>query len=136
MKKIIYLILVSVVISCTSNEDKIKAVEGYWNIEQVLMPDGNEREFPFSNHMDHFEIDGYKGVNNRVSPTYDGGFISYGNPIYFEWEEKDGDIWLTFQEGEASYKQTVKKATKETLVLLHENGTRYTYKSYTPNEEQ
>ena len=136
MNKIIYLILVSVVISCSSNEDKIKAVEGYWNIEQVLMPDGNEREFPFSNHMDHFKIEGYKGVKNRVSPTYDGGFISYGNPIYFEWKEKDGDIWLTFQEGEGSYKQTVEKATKETLVLLHENGTRYTYKSYTPNEEQ
>ncbi|WP_438969414.1 lipocalin family protein [Nonlabens sp.] len=136
MRRLIYILLIFVFVSCDSNEEKIKALEGYWNIDEVILPNGSEREFPFSNHMDHFEVDGFNGVKNRVSPTYDGGFINYGNPIYFQWEEKDGDIWLTFQEGEASYMQTVETATKETLVLLHENGTRYTYKAYTPNEEQ
>lgn len=135
MKKYIVLILAITLTACSSNEEKIKAIEGYWNIDEVILPNGSEREFPFSNHMDHFEINGFKGVKNRVSPTYDGGFISYGNPIYFKWEEKDGDLLLTFQEGEASYIQTVETATKETLVLLHENGTRYTYKAFTPNEE-
>jgi hypothetical protein len=135
MKNIIYLLLTVVLISCTSNEEKIKALEGYWNIDEVILPNGSEREFPFSNHMDHFEIDGFKGVKNRVSPTYDGSFVSYGNPIYFQWEEKDGDLSLTFQKGDGAYTQTVEKATKDILVLLHENGTRYTYKAYTPNEE-
>lgn len=136
MKNYIYLLLAIIIISCGSNEEKIKAIEGYWNIDEVILPDGSEREFPFSNHMDHFEIDGYQGVKDRVSPTYDGSFISYGNPISFQWEEIDGDLYLIFLEGENAYTQTVETATEETLVLVHENGTRYTYKSYTPNEKQ
>jgi hypothetical protein len=136
MKKISYLMLIFLMISCSSNEEKIQAIEGYWNIDEVILSDGTDREFPFSNHMDHFEIDGFKGVKNRVSPRYNGSFVSFGNPIYFQWEEKDGDLCLTFQEGDGIYTQKVKKATKKTLVLLHENGTRYTYKRYALNEEQ
>jgi hypothetical protein len=136
MKKISSLMLIFLMISCSSNEEKIQAIEGYWNIDEVILSDGTDREFPFSNHMDHFEIDGFKGVKNRVSPRYNGSFVSYGNPIYFQWEEKDGDLCLTFQEGDGIYTQKVKKATKKTLVLLHENGTRYTYKRYALNEEQ
>lgn len=136
MKKLIYLLLIVVFISCSNNEEKIKAIEGYWNIDEVILPNGSEREFPFSNHMDHFEIDGFKGVKNRVSPTYDGSFVSYGDPVSFVWEEKKGDLWLSFKQGEQAYSQKVDKATEETLVLIHDNGTRYTYKAYTPNEEQ
>jgi hypothetical protein len=135
MKKIFLLLCTIVFVSCSNNQAKIKAVEGYWNINQVTLPDGSDREFPFSNHMDHFEIEGSKGVKNRVSPTYDGGFISYGSPVYFKWEEIDGEIKLSFNDGDQAYQQIVKKATDETLVLLHENGTTYKYLKHIPNEK-
>lgn len=137
MKQLLALFTVVLLTSCGSNiSDQLIHIEGYWNIENVTLPDGSEREFPFSNHMDHFEIEGKQGIKYRVSPTYDGGFVNYGSPVNFTCEELDGELQLLFKDGEQSYTQTVVEATETELVLQHENGTIYTYSSYNPNDEE
>ncbi|MGB5982373.1 MAG: lipocalin family protein [Nonlabens sp.] len=123
--------------SCEKDPNKqIAQLEGYWNIEEVKLPDGNTKEFPFSNHMDYFEINGNKGMKHRVSPRYDGTFVNYGSPVPFKWEAIDGTLTLNFAEGDNAYQQTLESVTEEELVLLHENGTTYTYTSYKTDEEQ
>lgn len=136
MRKAILILSIISLVSCSNNStEMVKAMEGYWNIETVTLPDGTEREFPFSNHMDHFEIEGNNGVKNRVSPTYDGGFINYGSPVYFTWEAVAGKVVLTFKDGEERYQQTLKNSDATTLVLLHENGTEYIYKAHENAQE-
>ncbi|GAK75841.1 hypothetical protein JCM19296_1433 [Nonlabens ulvanivorans] len=132
---ILLLILISVTACSNNSKEMVNAMEGYWNIEMVTLPDGSEREFPFSNHMDHFEIEGYNGVKNRVSPTYDGGFINYGSPVAFTWEVVDQDVVLTFKDGDSRYQQTLKKCNGSTLILLHDNGTEYIYKAHENAQE-
>lgn len=137
MKQLLALFTIVLFTSCGSNiSDQLIHIEGYWNIENVTLPDGSEREFPFSNHMDHFEIEGKQGIKYRVSPTYDGGFVNYGSPVNFTCEELEGELQLLFKDGEQSYTQTVVEATETELVLQHENGTIYTYSSYNPNDEE
>lgn len=132
----VLLIVTLILYSCgNSTTDQIKQLEGYWNIEKVILPDGSEKDFPFSNHMDYFVIEGGSGVKNRVSPKYDGSMVEYGSPVAFKWEENDGVLILQFKEGDQSYKQTVSKCTTDQLVLLHENGTEYYYEAYTPDEK-
>jgi len=136
MKKLILLIAVISITACSNGtKDMVNAMKGYWNIETVTLPDGSEREFPFSNHMDHFEIEGNNGVKNRVSPTYDGGYINYGSPVLFTWETVDGKAVLTFKDGDGRYQQTLKVCDGKTLILLHENGTEYIYKAHDNAQE-
>jgi len=137
MKRFLAVITIVLFTSCGNTiSDQLIHIEGYWNIENVTLPDGSEREFPFSNHMDHFEIEGKQGIKYRVSPTYDGGFVNYGSPVNFTCEEIDGELQLLFKDGEQAYTQTVVNATETTLVLQHENGTIYNYSSYNPNNEE
>lgn len=136
MKKFLILFMVMLAASC-SNKPKdilLKNLNGYWNIDTVTMSDGSEREFPFSNHMDHFTTTESTGVKNRVSPTYDGKFINYGSPVPFKWEDRDGKLFLLFNDGTEKYEQQVVDATEETMELLHENGTRYVYKRYSEQD--
>lgn len=136
MRKLFFILSITLLASCGNNATEMaNAMEGYWNIETVTLSDGTEREFPFSNHMDHFEIEGSNGVKNRVSPTYDGSFINYGSPVQFTWETVDGKVVLTFKDGAERYQQTLKKCDATTLVLLHENGTEYRYKAYENAQE-
>ncbi len=136
MKKTIFILLLLAITSCTtSTNETLQSINGYWNIDTVEMEDGSDREFPFSNHMDHFAISETSGVKNRVSPTYDGKFINYGSPVPFKWKDRDGKLFLMFNDGESKYEQEVVEANAETMTLLHENGTRYLYKRYS-NEEQ
>ncbi len=123
--------------SCEKDSsEKIKLLEGYWNIETVQMPDGSEKAFPFSNHMDYFEVNENTGMKHRVSPRYDGSFVNYGSPVPFKWKEKDGVLLLKFADSSSAYQQTLKCVSENELVLLHENGTLYTYTSYTPDAKQ
>ncbi len=135
MKKCIVLLAVWILSGCSQPADEtLKHVAGYWNIDTVKMVDGSTREFPFSNHMDHFAINGKNGVKNRVSPTYDGKFIDYGSPVSFKWETREGALFLLFNDGTEKYEQQVIKVNETTMELLHDNGTRYFYKRHT-NEE-
>ncbi|WP_124979736.1 lipocalin-like domain-containing protein [Nonlabens xiamenensis] len=137
MRSVISLILFAFLLtSCgSSTSESISLLEGYWSIEEVILADGSEREFPFTNHLDHFEINGSKGVKSRVSPTYDGSMINYGSPVPFQWKEMGDSLLLIFKEGEQAYQQTIKKVDANTLVLLHENGTEYTYQKFEMDEE-
>jgi len=124
--------------SCTnqSNQAMLEHLEGYWVIDIVEKPDGTLKEFPFTNHMDYFEVLENSGTKSRVSPTYDGTFISYGDAVKFVWVEQEHQILLNFADGERSYSQILKKATEDELELIHEDGTIYRYKSHTPNAKQ
>jgi hypothetical protein len=135
MKKLLTIFVAILVSSCaTPVDDMAQAINGYWNIDKVELSDGSDREFPFSNHMDHFSISKTRGVKNRVSPTYDGKFINYNSPVPFKWEKRDGKLFLLFNDGTEKYEQQVVDANEETMELLHENGTRYLYKRYINKE--
>ncbi len=134
--RFLVLLLTLTLYSCGKTpSEQIQQLEGYWNIDKVVLPDGKEKEFPFSNHMDFFEIEGNNGKKYRVSPRYDGTMVEYGSPVPFKWEEKDGALTLTYKDGEQSYQQTVTKCNAERLILLHENGTEYYYEAYTIDEK-
>lgn len=131
MRKILILCLVLITTACSEKPaDAAAKLNGYWIIDRVTMQDGSEREFPFTNHMDHFTIKGSTGIKNRVSPAYDGTFIDYGSPVTFTWQDRDGALFLQFKEKEQLYEQEVVKVNPKNLVLRHENGTTYYYKSY------
>lgn len=137
MTRFVLLFLILGISSChNSVENQVAKLEGYWNIDKVVLADGSEKEFPFSNHMDFFVIEGSKGMKHRVSPKYDGTMINYGSPIPFKWENDEGLLVLTFNEGDRSYRQAVVTATSKELVLLHDNGTKYYYQVYKADEKQ
>jgi hypothetical protein len=135
MRKLLFLTLLIFTVGCSPSVDTA-LLSGYWNIEKVVLPDGSEKEFPFSNHMDHFEVCNYQGIKYRVSPTYDGGFVNYGSPVNFTIRERNDEIHLHFRSGEESYQQKLVLCTSERLVLLHENGTTYHYSSFKTNHEE
>jgi hypothetical protein len=137
--KIVFLSLCLVLaVSCQqpNPDDQLEKLQGYWNIDTVVQEDGTVKEFPFSNHMDFFEIQENVGTKSRVSPTYDGSFIVYGDPIKFVWEIEEDKLILRFRDGEQSYSQEVKKVSNEVLQLVHENGMIYNYKIHRTDEEQ
>lgn len=136
MKKIILIATCIIISACSQKKDELLTnLNGYWTIDKVELSDGSERELMFSNHMDHFALGKTQGVKNRVSPAYDGTFINYESPVNFKWQERDGALFLLFNDGVAKFEQEVIKSTEKELILLHNNGTRYFYTRYT-NEEQ
>lgn len=137
MRRYFYILLLCwLCYACSSTTNNIEQLTGYWSIEKAILPDGSEREFPFSNHMDYFTVTDNHGSKHRVSPTYDGGFVNYGSPVNFTWNTRNDTIVLHFKDGTSAYDQAVLTCSKNVLVLKHENGTTYHYSAYQPKDEK
>ena len=59
MKKIVGLLVVVLFISCkqTIIESDLNNLNGYWEIEKVVLPDGDKKEYKVNETIDFFKIE-------------------------------------------------------------------------------
>ena len=88
------------------------------------MPDGTSRTYGMSQNIDFFEInkDG-TGVRKKVQPN-DSENI---NAII-----EDDLLTLSYSTALDSWQETVKKASKEELILINKDDIIYKYRRYQP----
>ena len=93
----------SLLVSC-ENVPKVETqkLNGYWEIEKVILADGSEKDYKINMTYDFFKIDkNYKGFRKKVSPQLDGKFLADDSSEALEVIDKDGKIVLnlTMQPG-------------------------------------
>lgn len=135
MKKGIFtFIFFSTLISCnnSSPEEKIRNLEGYWEIEQADLPEGISKEFRFSEWIDYIEVDSMKGIRKKVKPQLDGGFITSEDSENFEIRLENDSLNLYYKTPFSEWKETVISSEADELVVLNRDGIIYTYKRFTP----
>lgn len=129
MKKMLWLLLL-LCIACNNAPQDLEQLEGYWQIEKVVAPDGGEREYPFSLKLEYFQVKDSVGKKFRVSVKDKDKFVSDRTGVPFTYYLKEGDLFLKFAEGNNAYVQEVETLNAETLVLVHENGLEYRYRRF------
>ena len=78
MKKTFLFVFISLLfVSCnkTISASDIPKLNGYWEIEKVVFPDGNDKEYSINDTFDYFQIKNNKGIRKKVMPQLDGSFI-------------------------------------------------------------
>ena len=62
MKKIYLICLSFILLSCSGvSEGEITKINGYWEIETAVMPDGTEKEYKIHPTIDFFDLKGIEG---------------------------------------------------------------------------
>ena len=71
LKHLLIVLLLLNVFSCSKNpEAHISHLEGYWEIEAVILPDGNKKEYKYSNTVDYITFnDSLKGFRKKLKPN-------------------------------------------------------------------
>ena len=80
MKKIGFLIVSLVLISCHSNVKKgdIPKLSGYWEIKTVTLENGEKKDYKVNETVDFFELKKKEGFRQKVMPQFDGTFRTNG----------------------------------------------------------
>ncbi len=134
MKKLVYTLLAFLVLSCSSSpQEKLANISGYWEIAGIEMPDGTTRTYGMSQNIDFFEIneDG-TGVRKKVQPNALGAFTTSNDSENINATIKGDLLTLNYSTALDSWEETVKKASKEELVLINKDNIIYTYRRYEP----
>ena len=135
MKKINFVIIIlSGLIFYSCNETKnLQYMNGYWEINSVMIEGKEIKNYPFSGTIDYFILDEKnKGFRKKVKPKIDGSFEINMHEIKFEIEMKKNDIYLVYGKGK-NFVESVVKLDSTKMILKNMDGFVYEYKRFLPN---
>ena len=134
MKKIYALLFVFIFSYCHQKIDQedLSKLNGYWEIEKVILPDGTEKAYAINETFDYFQIQSDRGFRKKVKPQLNGRFlVDYQSEKVEICTEKD-QVLLSYATPYAKWKETLITLTDDKLVLVNKAKIAYHYKKVTP----
>lgn len=135
MKNLFLLLFVSMVtVSCnqTISQDDLAQLNGYWEIESVVMPDGTKKEYTINSTIDFFELKGKTGKRTKVMPQFDGTYKTNELSEKISVEQKEDKTFINYTTDNAKWKEEIIKLNDEKLVVKNEQEIEYHYKKPQP----
>jgi len=132
MKKSVILLFVAFAIaSCAQKVAKEDAqkLNGYWEIEKVLLANGSEKEYKINMVYDYFKVGkDYKGFRKKVTPQLDGKYLADDSSEALNITEKEDKIYLNYKTEYATWTEELKSISEEKMVIINQQKIEYHYK--------
>lgn len=136
MKKGILLLFTMLILTACSqkvSKEDAKKLNGYWEIEKVIMADGSEKDYKINTIYDFFEIgNNYKGFRKKVSPQLNGKFLADDTSEAVEIVEKDGKVYVDYKTEYAKWQEELKSISDDKMTIINQQKIEYQYKKATP----
>ena len=133
MKKLILLLLLISVFSCSKNPNEfIPYINGYWEIDEVTLSDGTKRDYNFNDMIDYIEVtDSLSGFRRKLKPNLFGTFETSKSEERFNIKIENDSLNIYYKTPYAEWKETILNANESQLVILNNtNKDVYIYKRY------
>jgi hypothetical protein len=131
MKKMVLLFVTAVLFSgCKEHFEgtDYSKLNGYWEIEKVLMPDGSEKDYSVNPTVDYFELKGNKGFRKKAMPQFDGTYRANDFSEDFTIEKKGEKTVLKYTTEYAKWEEELLTADDKELVTKNQHNIQYHYK--------
>ena len=132
MNRLIIILFVVVAVGCRQmpQQEDLDRLNGYWEIEKVVFPDGSSKEYRVSTTVDYFFFEESEGYRKKVQPNLNGSFITSDDAEYFKIVPKS-DIFIIRYENELSqWEEKILKLEQDQLILGNQEGIKYHYKRF------
>jgi hypothetical protein len=117
-------------ISCTTsvNQSSLKNLNGYWEVEKVVFPDGSEKILPPSETHDYYEFKQNKGFRKKVTPLVTGNYLVNDLKDEFLVVQNEGVFSMNYKTFLSKWSEQIKSIDGDHLVLESEEHYQYYYK--------
>lgn len=126
--------MVSIFISCTSKKiTNLKPLTGYWEIEKVIMPNGDKKEYKLGTTIDYIKlINDSTGIRKKLHPKLDGTFETSNLEEKFTIEQQQNKTVMHYKTSLDTWDETLTLLTKDKLVVTNKENFKYYYKRFQP----
>ncbi len=132
MRFSILLCLTFFILGCADSvqHQDLENINGYWEIQKVVFPDGSSKEYSISTTIDYFEYAELTGFRKKVQPKLDGTFNTSDDAEFFKIVPKNNTFIIQYANDLSSWEETIKVLTKSTFVVVNNENLVYHYKRY------
>lgn len=102
-------------------------LQGYWEVDKVVMPDGTERKLPPANSVEFFEVTGDSGVRQKLMPKLDGTYNKFVGGEKFYIVVQNDSLYLQYMTPYATWIENVVEANEKQLILKNKGNRAYYY---------
>ena len=124
MRKVFLLLALGIIFSCSKDpETLISHLNGYWEIDEVTLPDGTKRDYNYNDTIDFLSInDSLTGFRKKMKPNFDGSFSTSNDAEALKIVIENDSLNIYYKTPYSEWKETV--LDKDKLIYL--------YKRYEP----
>ena len=134
MKKVSLLFLAVLLISCKEDikETDLVKLNGYWEIKQVALENGETKDYKVNETIDFFELKDKAGFRQKVMPQFDGTYKTNGIKEKLKVFEAGQTYFIEFQTDYGKWNEEILTLEDSTLILKNKQNLIYTYKKFKP----
>lgn len=124
----------TIALSCghPPGEEDLVHLTGYWEIERVVFPEGEVKEYPAGTTVDYYQLAGKEGYLKKLQAEADGRFLATDDALPLKIEFRENRLVLLFEGETDSWEEELLELGPDRLVTRHANGLHYEYKRYEP----
>jgi len=134
MKHIYLSFFLLFLLNCSNHPEQfITHIEGYWEINEVTLPDGNKKIYDFNDTVDFFKVtDSLTGFRKKLKPNLSGGYDTSKNVETFHLKIENDSLNIYYNTNFAHWKETILSVSKDELLIINQAKVLYLYKRYQP----
>lgn len=127
------LIFLFIITLCSGCDKKISAsdlskINGYWEIEKVILENGTEKDYTINQSYDYFEVRDNAGFKKKVAPQLDGTFIVNDDFEKVEIKQEGGKYFILYSTNYAKWKEELSILSDNRYVTINGDRSEYYYK--------
>ena len=135
MKNTIKIVLLFLILSSCKQkitDNDINKINGYWEIEKVVLPENDDKDYKINETIDFFDIKNKVGFRHKVTPQFNGKYLVNEFAENVKIINKDNNIYLEYTTGFAKWKDELISISDDKLVVKNDANIEYHYKKPIP----
>ena len=135
MKNTITILLFGLLlVSCKQSitDQDITKINGYWEIQKVILKDGDKKDYKVNETIDYFELKNNKGFRQKVMPQFDGTFRTNDIKETISVNKEDNIFYINYATTYGKWKEEIIEIHDSILVLKNNDELEYHYKKFKP----
>lgn len=110
----------------------IHKLNGYWEIEKVILSNGTKKEYTYNESFDYFQIKVNTGFRKKVMPQLDGRFLVNNQFEKIKITFEKDIAYINYMTPYAKWKEAIESLSNDKLVIINASETEYHYKKSAP----
>lgn len=123
-------------VGCSSKVDPeaLPHLNGYWEIEKVVFPDGSSKTYEVNTSIDFIQIKGNEGFRKKMQPQFDGTYRTSNDAEQFAVNTEGNSLIMQYSNADNRWEEVLISVSEHHFAVRNESGVTYHYKRYEPLE--